>query len=257
MEFINLTNENKVAHITLNRPPANAVASDVLRELSEAFTQIEEDPNTKVILISGEGRFFSAGADIKEFTTVSTEEGFADLGSYGQQLFDKMEAFSKPIVAAIHGAALGGGLELAMACHIRFVTADAKLGLPELQLGLVPGFAGTQRLPALVGKAKAAEMLLTSEPISGREAVELGLANQVVSEEELLPKAKEFAEKIAKKSAVAVSYALKLLTYSKTEKFDEGVLKEREFFGKAFASEDGQEGIQAFIEKRQPNFQDK
>ncbi|WP_273850993.1 enoyl-CoA hydratase [Guptibacillus spartinae] len=257
MEFIKISNENKVAHITLNRPPANAVASDVLRELSEAFTQFEDDPNTKVILISGEGRFFSAGADIKEFTTVSTEEGFADLGRYGQELFDKMEAFSKPIIAAIHGAALGGGLELAMACHIRYVTKDAKLGLPELQLGLVPGFAGTQRLPALVGKAKAAEMLLTSEPISGSNAVEFGLANQAFSEEELLPKAKELAEKIAKKSAVAVSYALKLLTYSQNEKFDEGVQKEREYFGKAFASEDGQEGIQAFIEKRQPNFQDK
>ena len=257
MEFIKISNENKVAHITLNRPPANAVASDVLRELSEAFTQFEDDPNTKVILISGEGRFFSAGADIKEFTTVSTEEGFADLGRYGQELFDKMEAFSKPIIAAIHGAALGGGLELAMACHIRYVTKDAKLGLPELQLGLVPGFAGTQRLPALVGKAKAAEMLLTSEPISGSNAVEFGLANQAFSEEELLPKAKELAEKIAKKSAVAVTYALKLLTYSQNEKFDEGVQKEREYFGKAFASEDGQEGIQAFIEKRQPNFQDK
>lgn len=257
MEYIKISNENKVAHITLNRPPANAVASDVLRELSEAFTQFEDDPNTKVILISGEGRFFSAGADIKEFTTVSTEEGFADLGRYGQELFDKMEAFSKPIIAAIHGAALGGGLELAMACHIRYVTKDAKLGLPELQLGLVPGFAGTQRLPALVGKAKAAEMLLTSEPISGSNAVEFGLANQAFSEEELLPKAKELAEKIAKKSAVAVTYALKLLTYSQNEKFDEGVQKEREYFGKAFASEDGQEGIQAFIEKRQPNFQDK
>lgn len=257
MEFINISTENKVTQITLNRPPANAVASDVLRELSEAFTQIENDPATKVILLSGEGRFFSAGADIKEFTTVSTEEGFADLGSFGQQLFDKMEAFPKPIIAAIHGAALGGGLELAMACHIRLVTEDAKLGLPELQLGLVPGFAGTQRLPALVGKAKATEMLLTSEPISGREAVATGLANQMYSEEELLPKAKELAEKIAMKSAVAVGYALKLLTYSKSEKFDEGVQQEKEYFGKAFASEDGKEGIRAFIEKRQPNFQDK
>ncbi len=257
MEFIKLSSENKVAHVTLNRPPANAVASDVLRELSEVLSQLENDKATKVILISGEGKFFSAGADIKEFTTVSSEEGFADLGSYGQQLFDKMEAFPKPIVAAIHGAALGGGLELAMACHIRLVTENAKLGLPELQLGLVPGFAGTQRLPALVGKAKATEMLLTSEPITGSEAVATGLANHAYSEEELLPKAKELAEKIALKSAVAVNYALKLLTYSKSERFDEGVLKEREYFGKAFASEDGQEGIRAFIEKRKPNFQDK
>ncbi|MBN8208534.1 enoyl-CoA hydratase [Bacillus sp. NTK071] len=257
MEFIRLTNENKVAHVTLNRPPANAVASDVLKELSEVLSNIEEDPETKVVLISGEGKFFSAGADIKEFTTVSSEEGFAELGGFGQQLFDKMEAFPKPIVAAIHGAALGGGLELAMACHIRLVTEKAKLGLPELQLGLVPGFAGTQRLPALVGKAKATEMLLTSEPITGNEAVALGLANQVYSEEDLLPKAKELAEKIAMKSAVAVNYALKLLTYSKSEQFDEGVQKEREYFGKAFASEDGQEGIRAFIEKRKPHFQDK
>ncbi|WP_347549364.1 enoyl-CoA hydratase [Pseudalkalibacillus hwajinpoensis] len=257
MEFIKLSKENRVAHVTLNRPPANAVASDVLRELSEILGEIEQDPESKVILLSGEGRFFSAGADIKEFTTVDSEEGFADLGGFGQQLFDKMEAFPKPIIAAIHGAALGGGLELAMACHIRLVTESAKLGLPELQLGLVPGFAGTQRLPALVGKAKATEMLLTSDPISGSEAVSAGLANQVYSEDELLPKAKELAEKIALKSAVAINYALKLLTYSKSAHFDEGVRKEREYFGKAFASHDGQEGIRAFIEKRKPDFKDK
>lgn len=257
MEFITLTKENKVANVTLNRPPANAVATEVLKELSHVLSDLENDPDTKVILLTGEGRFFSAGADIKEFTTVDSEEGFADLGGFGQTLFDKMEAFPKPIIAAIHGAALGGGLELAMACHIRLVTENAKLGLPELSLGLVPGFAGSQRLPELVGKPKATEMLLTSEPISGREAVTLGLANQVYSDEELHPKAKELAEKIAQKSAVSTKFALDLLSYSKSDKFDEGVSKEKEYFGKAFASADGQEGIRAFIEKRKPNFIDK
>ncbi|WP_270179517.1 enoyl-CoA hydratase [Alkalihalobacillus sp. CinArs1] len=257
MEFLKLSKENKVANISLERPPANAVATDVLKELTQILNDLENDSETKVILLTGEGRFFSAGADIKEFTTVDTEEGFGELGGIGQTLFDKMEAFPKPIIAAIHGAALGGGLELAMACHIRLATESAKLGLPELQLGLVPGFAGSQRLPELVGKAKAAEMLLTSEPITGQEAANLGLVNQVYSEDELLPKAKELAEKIAQKSAVTMRYALELLTYSKPAKFNEGVAKEKEYFGKAFVSEDGQEGIRAFIEKRKPNFTDK
>ncbi|MFJ5717252.1 enoyl-CoA hydratase [Neobacillus sp. NPDC093127] len=254
MEYLKWSSEDNIAVITLQRPPANALSSGLLRELAAALDEIEPNREIRVIVIHGEGRFFSAGADIKEFTTVTTSEGFANLGKYGQDLFDRMEKFPKPIIAAIHGAALGGGLELAMACHIRLVSETAKLGLPELQLGLIPGFAGTQRLPKYVGTARAAEMLFTSEPINGIEAVQYGLANHAYPEEEVLEQAHKLAAKIAKKSPGAISAAIQLLNYAKTAEFYEGMKKEAELFGEVFVSADAKEGIQAFMEKRQPHF---
>lgn len=256
-QFFLLKQEERVATITINHPPANALSSPLLRELSTVFDQLEKDDEVKVIVLHGQGRFFAAGADIKEFTTVETGAEFADLAQFGQQLFDRIEQFPKPVIAAIHGAALGGGLELAMACHIRLVTETTKLGLPELQLGLIPGFAGSQRLPRYVGVAKAAEMMLTSDPISGKEAVTLGLANRAYSEEELMERAYELANKLSKKSAVSMKLALELLTYVNHHNYAEGVKKEAELFGIAFDSEDGKEGIKAFIEKRAPQFKDR
>ncbi|MED3562576.1 enoyl-CoA hydratase [Bacillus xiapuensis] len=254
MEFLKWGHEDQIATITINRPPANALSSGVLRELSTVLDEIETNREVKVVVIHGEGRFFSAGADIKEFTTVSSAEDFSQLGKYGQDTFERMEKFPKPIIAAIHGAALGGGLELAMACHIRLVSETAKLGLPELQLGLIPGFAGSQRLPKYVGVARAAEMLFTSEPITGVQAVQYGIANHAYPENEVLENAYILARKISKKSPGSLQSVIQLLNYAKMEAFYEGVKKEAELFGKVFMSKDGQEGIQAFIEKREPNF---
>ncbi|WP_284036136.1 enoyl-CoA hydratase [Neobacillus sp. 114] len=254
MEYLKCSVEDSIATITLQRPPANALSSGLLRELSAVLDEIEPSREIRVVVIHGEGRFFSAGADIKEFTTVSSSEGFSNLGKFGQDLFDRMEKFPKPIIAAIHGAALGGGLELAMACHIRLVSETAKLGLPELQLGIIPGFAGTQRLPKYVGTARAAEMMLTSEPITGLEAVQYGLANHAYPENEVLEQAYKLAGKIAKKSPGSVKAAIELLNYSKTKEFYEGVKRESELFGEVFVSKDAKEGIQAFIEKREPHF---
>ncbi|EKN65035.1 enoyl-CoA hydratase [Neobacillus bataviensis LMG 21833] len=254
MEYLKWSYQDSIATITIQRPPANALSSGLLRELSVVLDEIEPNREIRVIVIHGEGRFFSAGADIKEFTTVTSSEGFESLGKFGQDLFDRMEKFPKPIIAAIHGAALGGGLELAMACHIRYVSETAKLGLPELQLGLIPGFAGTQRLPKYIGVARAAEMLFTSEPITGLEAVEYGLANRAFPETEVLEQAYKLAGKIAKKSPVSIGAAIQLLNYAKTEEFYEGTKKEAELFGKVFISNDAKEGIQAFLEKREPNF---
>jgi len=246
--------ENFIATITFNRPPANALASQVLKELSTLLDELENDSDVRVLLIHGEGRFFSAGADIKEFTTIENAEGFSKLSMNGQDVFEKIETYPKPVIAAIHGAALGGGLELAMACHIRIATESTKLGLPELQLGLIPGFAGTQRLPRYVGVPKALEMMLTSDPITGQEAFQLGLVNHVVQEDLLMEKAYEVAKKIAQKSPVSVKAAIELAYYSKNASFKEGALKEAELFGKVFESRDAKEGIQAFIEKRKPEF---
>ncbi|MBS4208841.1 enoyl-CoA hydratase [Bacillus sp. FJAT-50079] len=247
----------KIATVTINRPPANALSSQLITELGQLLDQLETDDQVRAILIHGEGRFFSAGADIKEFTTVTTGEEFSKLAMIGQHVFEKVESFPKPIVAAIHGAALGGGLELAMACHIRLVSETAKLGLPELQLGLIPGFAGTQRLPRLIGSAKAAELLFTSEPLTGAQAVQWGLANESYPEEVLQTKAFEMMQKIAKKSPIALKAAIDQLRYSKSDRFYEGVKEEANKFGVVFTSEDAQEGIRAFLEKREPQFKGK
>ncbi|QPQ29714.1 enoyl-CoA hydratase [Lysinibacillus sp. JNUCC 51] len=254
MEFLSWKAEDGVAIITIARPPANALSRGIIAEVNAVLDEVENDDTVRVLVLHGEGRFFSAGADIKEFTEVTSGDEFSKLASNGQQVFERVESFSKPIIAAIHGAALGGGLELAMSCHLRFVTESAKLGLPELQLGLIPGFGGTQRLPRYVGVAKAAEMMFTSEPISGTEAVQWGLANRAFTDEALLEETLKVAKKIAKKSPVALKAAIQTLQYAKHASFYEGIEAEAQSFGTVFVSEDAKEGIQAFIEKREPVF---
>lgn len=254
MEYLKWSHEDLIATITINRPPANALSSGLLKELSSVLDEVETNDDIRVILIHGEGRFFSAGADIKEFTNLQESAQFTVLAQYGQDLFERMETFPKPIIAAIHGAALGGGLELAMGCHFRLVSDSAKLGLPELQLGIIPGFAGTQRLTRFIGEARAAEMMFTSEPITGEEAARIGLANHAYPENELLDHAYALAKKIAKKSPASLKAAIQLINYAKTEQFYAGVKKEAELFGEVFMTEDAKEGIQAFLEKREPKF---
>ncbi|MBB5324634.1 enoyl-CoA hydratase [Anoxybacillus tepidamans] len=257
MEFFKVHTEGVVATVTFSRPPANALSSAVLKEFSSLLDELKDDDQVRVILLHGEGRFFSAGADIKEFTAVNTSEQAAELARAGQQVMEKLEQFPKPVIAAIHGAALGGGLELAMGCHIRLVAENAKLGLPELQLGIIPGFAGTQRLMRYVGFGKAMEMMWTSEPITGIEAVQWGLANKAVPEEQLLEEAKTLANKIAQKSPISVRATIELLHAAKTRSFHEAVEQEAILFGKVFISEDAKEGVQAFIEKRPAQFRGK
>lgn len=254
MKYLNYTVDEGVAIAGINRPPANALSRELIEEVNQLLDMVENDPDIRVVLLHGEGRFFSAGADIKEFTEFSTSENFSALSTRGQDVFEKLEVFPKPIMAAVHGAALGGGLELAMSCHFRYVSETAKLGLPELQLGIIPGFGGTQRLPRYVGKAKAAEMILTSEPISGTEAVQWGLANRAIPEEKLLEEAIKTAKKIAKKSPIALKTAIEMLQFTKSASFYEGITAEAEGFGKVFITEDAKEGILAFIEKREPVF---
>ncbi|CEG23184.1 putative enoyl-CoA hydratase [Planococcus massiliensis] len=257
MEFISWKKEDGVAVATINRPPANALSRALIMEVNSLLDEVEHDEEVRAIVLHGEGRFFSAGADIKEFTEVTSGEEFSKLAASGQAVFERVETFHKPVIAAIHGAALGGGLELAMSCHMRFVSENAKLGLPELQLGLIPGFAGTQRLPRYVGVAKAAEMLLTSDPITGAEAAQLGLANRACAEADLLSETLSIAKKIAKKSPVSVKAAIDMLQYSKSASYHEGVKAEAASFGTVFVSEDAKEGIQAFLEKREAHFKGK
>ncbi|ARW07784.1 enoyl-CoA hydratase [Bacillus atrophaeus] len=255
MNTISLAVDQFVAVVTINNPPANALSSRILDELSTCLDQFETDANVRSIIIHGEGKFFSAGADIKEFTSLRSSEDSSLLADRGQQLMERIESFSKPIIAAIHGAALGGGLELAMACHIRIAAEDAKLGLPELNLGIIPGFAGTQRLPRYVGPAKALEMMGTAEPITGREALDLGLVSIGAKDEtEVLEKAKALAGKFAEKSPQTMAAIIELLYSNKVYSYDGSLKLEAKRFGEAFKSEDAKEGIQAFLEKRKPQF---
>ncbi|WP_458412282.1 enoyl-CoA hydratase [Schinkia sp. CFF1] len=257
MNFFTVQIDQKIGTITLNRPPANALASDVLKELSIVLDEVESNEDVRVLVLRGEGRFFSAGADIKEFTEVDSEEGFKEIAQRGHDVFKRIENFSKPVIAAIHGAALGGGLELAMSCHIRLVSENAKLGLPELTLGIIPGFAGTQRLPRLVGMPKAAEMMFTSEPISGKQAAALGLVNHAYPEEVLFEEAYKLAQKVAAKSPNSLKAIIELLQYAKVTSFEQGSEQEANLFGKVFLTEDAKEGISAFLEKRTPEFKGK
>ncbi len=257
MSTLSLEIEEQIATITIQSPPANALSTTLLKDLEAELDVVETNPSVKAIILKGEGRFFSAGADIKEFTSLQQASDYESLAKVGQNLFNRMERFPVPIIAAIHGASLGGGLELALACHIRIVTKTAKLGLPEITLGIIPGFAGTQRLPHLVGSPKAYEMILTGETIDGGEAARIGLANYAVNEEDVWKEAEKLAKKIAAKSKPTVTRVMELIPYAKTSSFQEGIDAEAKAFGEIFGNEDATEGIQAFIEKRKPNFKDK
>lgn len=248
--------ENHVATLTLQSPPANALSTSLLEALSERLDEVEKDSSIKAIILKGEGKFFSAGADIKEFTSLQNESDYTSLSQKGQALFNRVENFHVPVIAAIHGASLGGGLELAMACHIRYAADNAKFGLPELNLGIIPGFAGTQRLPAYVGAAKAYEMMLSGIPITGEEAARAGLVNKSFPEEELFAAAEKLADAIAEKSGPTIRQVMELVTYTRSSRFEEGALAEAKAFGEAFGTADAKEGIQAFMEKRKPKFND-
>ena len=250
-----LSKKDRLAQITIHRPKKlNALNKDTIVELSNAFEALEEDTNTKVIILTGSGeKAFVAGADISEFANFSEEEG-SRLARAGQKmLFDFIQNLSTPVIAAINGFALGGGLELAMSCHFRIASDNAKMGLPEVSLGVIPGYGGTQRLPQLVGKGKAMEMIMTAAMISADEAKDYGLVNYVTKQEELLALAEKIASKILRNSSVAIHAAIRAINSG----FEEGINGfdvEIDAFGKCFGTEDFKEGTSAFLDKRKPNF---
>ncbi|MBI2174911.1 MAG: enoyl-CoA hydratase/isomerase family protein, partial [Candidatus Omnitrophica bacterium] len=197
------------------------------------------------------------GADIKEVAQITSVEAAKEMAALGQAVFLKIQRMQKPVIAAINGVCLGGGLELAMSCHLRISGDRVRFGQPEVNLGIIPGWGGTQRLPRLIGKAKAMEWILTGDMIMAQEAARLGLVNQVVPQDQVLKAAKDLARKIASKSAVAVSAAVSAMEQGIDVSIEEGLAKEAEAFSKVAASEDSKEGIKAFLEKRQPQFKDR
>ncbi len=257
MEFENIIVEAEegIQYITINRPSKlNALNKATIKELHEAFKDAETDKEIKVVIISGSGeKAFIAGADISEFADFSTEEG-RQLSAEGHDiLFDYVENFPKPVIAAINGFALGGGLELAMAAHFRIASENAKMGLPEVSLGLIPGYGGTQRLSQLVGKGRAMEMIMTAGMIDANQALQYNLVNHVTPQEELIEFAEKIAEKIMNNSMVAISAAIKAIN-ANFEKSVDGFEIEIKEFGKAFGTEDFKEGTSAFLNKRKADF---
>lgn len=252
-ENILISKEERTAVITINRPESlNALNALTISEISSALDELQNDGEIRVIILTGSGeKSFVAGADIKEFSNFNQEKA-EELARNGQNsLFDKIENLNKPVIAAVNGFALGGGLELAMSCHIRYASENAKLGLPEVTLGLIPGYGGTQRLPKLVGKGIANEMIFSAKMIPAQRAREIGLVNEIFPVEELLAKTKELASIIAKNSPMAISKAIKATNLSDTDKGFEAEIKS---FGELFDMDDKKEGVSAFLEKRKPNF---
>ncbi|WP_284650929.1 enoyl-CoA hydratase/isomerase family protein [Flavobacterium terrisoli] len=257
MDFENIlvAIDNGIGQITINRPAKlNALNKATIQELHDAFEQLESNTDVRVIIITGEGeKAFVAGADIAEFANFSIEEG-AQLAAQGQELlFDFVEKLKTPVIAAVNGFALGGGLELAMSCHFRIASDNAKMGLPEVSLGVIPGYGGTQRLPQLIGKGRAMEMIMTAGMISAEEAFRAGLVNHVVPQAELLDFTKGIATKIMRNSPSAISKAIKAVNANYKHDVD-GFDVEIRNFGKCFGTEDFKEGTTAFLEKRKATF---
>lgn len=246
---------DRVAFITINRPnQLNALNKMTIAELHSALEDANNDEGVRVIILTGSGeKSFVAGADIKEFADFSIAQG-GELAQKGQEtLFTFIERLSKPVIAAVNGFALGGGLELAMASHIRVASNTARIGLPEVGLGVIPGYGGTQRLAQLVGRGKANEMVFTAGMIKADEALTWGLVNHVVEPAELMAKAEEIAQKIMANSGTAISAAIRAINAG-FEDGKNGYDAEIEEFGKCFGTEEFTEGTTAFLEKRKPNF---
>ncbi len=257
MKYTNILVEQEkwITTVTVNRPEKlNALNRETIRELHHVFNALNNDVKVRAIILTGSGeKAFVAGADISEFAGYSVKEG-KELAASGQELlFDTIENLRKPVIAAINGFALGGGLELALACHFRVASHNARMGLPEVSLGLIPGYGGTQRLPQLIGKGRALELILTAGMIDVERALEYGLVNHMVSQEELLNYCKKIAGRISNNSPVAIAHAINTVNAGFRNNA-KGYRTEIDAFGACFGTDDFREGTTAFLEKRKADF---
>ena len=249
--------KNHIGYVTISRPEAlNALNRTVLEELFDVFNRIDENDDVKAVILTGEGRSFVAGADIAQMSTMNSPEGRAFV-IYGQKVMHFMEKVEKPIIAAVNGFALGGGCELSMACDIRIASTKAKFGQPEVGLGIIPGFGGTQRLAKLVGKGMAKYLILSAETINAEEALRIGLVERVVEPEELMPFVEKLAATIASKAPLAVGIAKTVINKGDHVDLHTGCAMEAEAFGVCCGTEDQKEGMRAFLEKRPAEFKNR
>ncbi len=255
---IKIENEGAIRLITINRPSKlNALNKETIQELSEAMSTAEVDSSVRAVILTGEGqKAFVAGADISEFAHFDVDQG-AKLSAKGHEiLFNAIEAMGTPVIAAVNGFALGGGLELAMSCHIRVASDNARMGLPEVSLGVIPGYGGTQRLAQFIGKGRAIELIATAKMIKAADALQMGLVNHMTTPEGLLDKCREIASQIAGNSPTAIAAGIRAVNAQFAENVD-GYAVEIEAFGSCFGTADFVEGTTAFLEKRKPNFEGK
>ena len=257
-ETLRVERRDRIAFVTINRPDKlNALNAQSKFDLKELLLDIQHDAEIDVVILTGSGdKAFVAGTDIKELTELDEQKGKL-FSEGGQAVFNLIENLGKPVIAAVNGYALGGGAELAFACHIRIASDNAKFGQPEVSLGIIPGYGGTQRLTRLVGKGRAMEMILTGDQIDAQEAFRIGLVNKVVSLPELMTSAESMARKIISKGQVAVRLALLAVNATQEVSLASGQTFEAELFGRCCTSEDFKEGTNAFLEKRKPAFKNK
>jgi len=249
-----LEREKEIALITVNRPQVlNALNKDTLNELCETFAKLNTDQGVKVIIISGNGKAFVAGADISEMRDYTAEQA-REFTRLGHKTMDTIQNAEKPVIAAVNGYALGGGLELSLACDIILASETAQLGVPEVNLGIIQGFGGTQRLPRLIGKSLAKELIFTADTVTAKRAYEMRMVNRIFPPEDLIPEAKKMALKIAQKGPLALRLVKRVIDKGYNRELSEGCRLEIEAFVDCFNTSDGKEGIRAFLEKRNPIF---
>jgi len=260
MAYENILVEKKdgIGYVTIDRPKKlNALSIKTVKELTDAFEKLARDKKVGVVILTGGGeKSFVAGADIPEFAKLKPD-GARDYAIRGQKLLNLIERLGKPVIAAVNGYALGGGCEIAMACTMRIASDNASLGQPEVNLGLIPGYGGTQRLPRLVGKGRAYEIILSAKPIDAATAERIGLVNKVVPQAELMATCEKMAKTIAKRGPLAVKYCLEAVDRGLNMSLDDGLALEADLFGLVFGSKDVREGVKAFNEKRKPDFKGK
>jgi enoyl-CoA hydratase/carnithine racemase len=258
LENVRYNIKGRIGYVTINRPDKlNALNLQTKSELFELFTEIKSDPAVDVVILTGAGeKAFVAGTDIGELVELDAVTG-KEFSERGQELLNLIENLGKPVIAAVNGYALGGGCELALACHMRIASETAKFGQPEVNLGIIPGYGGSQRLARLVGKGRAMEMILTGNPITADEALRIGLVNRVVPQSELLSAAERLAETILAKGQVAIRLALKAVNMTQETTQSDGQALEATLFGVCCGTEDFGEGTKAFLEKRKPQFKNK
>jgi len=250
--------EDRAAILTIDHPPANAFDTQTVTDLNDAIDECLADDQVKVIIITGAGQFFVAGADINEIKALKGYDEAFEVVRAGQQLFMKIEQSPKPVIAAINGrACLGGGNELAMACHIRLAEDSVQFGQPEIKLGIMPGWGGTQRLPRLVGKGRALEIILGGGNIKAQEAFRIGLVNKVVPVGTVIREARRWAKALSMWGGIAMGAIIQSVNEGQDMTLEEGMVREAELFAKLSETEDMREGVSAFLEKRRPKFQDR
>jgi enoyl-CoA hydratase/carnithine racemase len=256
-KFVNYELDDGLAVVTINNPPVNALSEAVMLDLDVIIDKLSDSSSLQVVIVTGAGeKAFVAGADIKEFPNLNAATG-KEIVHRGQQIFAKLRKLKQPVIAAIHGFALGGGCELALACDIRIASEDARIGLPEVSLGIIPGYGGTQRLPRLIGSGQAMAIICSGEPIKAEEALRIGLVDKVVLTGDDLNEAIAMARKIMSRAPLAVQAAKKAIYHGLELTVDDGIKLEADLFSELCATEDQKEGANAFLNKRQPNFKNR